>query len=91
MAHGHKTGARTAGTPNKITTEIKANIAALVDDNFEQFSNDLKQLSPEKRVISYLKLLEFVLPRQREIAQTIESDVNIVRVNQNQEDYYSIV
>ena len=66
MAYGHKTGGRTAGTPNKVTGDIKARIAALIDEQFDTISSDLEQLEPKERVTAYLKFLEYVLPKQRE-------------------------
>lgn len=66
MANGHKTGGRTAGTPNKITTDIKSRIAALIDQQFDAIIDDLSALEPKDRVATYLKFLEYVVPKQRE-------------------------
>ena len=66
MAHGHKTGGRTAGTPNKVTSDLKSRIAALIDERFDTISSDLELLEPKDRVTAYLKFLEYVLPKQRE-------------------------
>lgn len=66
MAAGIKTGGRKAGTPNKATADVKARIAALIDAQFDQITDDLEQLEPKERVTAYLKFLEYVLPKQRE-------------------------
>jgi hypothetical protein len=66
MALGQKTGGRTAGTPNKVTSDLKSRIAALMDEQFDTITTDLEQLEPKDRVTAYLKLLEYVLPKQRE-------------------------
>ncbi len=66
MAYGQKTGGRTAGTPNKVTSDIKTKIAALIDEQFDAITADLEQLEPKDRVTAYLKFLEYVLPKQRE-------------------------
>jgi hypothetical protein len=66
MALGQKTGGRKAGTPNKVTGNIKTRISVLIDDKFDSISNDLNELEPKERVVAYLKFLEFVLPKQRE-------------------------
>ena len=66
MAHGHKTGGRTAGTPNKVSSDIKTKIAALIDEQFDAITADLADLEPKERVTAYLKFLEYVLPKQRE-------------------------
>ena len=66
MAHGQKTGGRTAGTPNKVTSDLKSRIATLIDNQFDAITTDLEQLDPKDRVTAYLKFLEYVLPKQRE-------------------------
>jgi hypothetical protein len=42
MAHGHKT----AGTPNKLTANLKSRIAALLDTQFDTVIEDLDALEP---------------------------------------------
>lgn len=69
MAHGHKTGGRTAGTPNKVTSDVKNRIAALIEQQFDTITADLATLEPKDRVTAYLKFLEYVLPKQKEIKQ----------------------
>ena len=66
MAHGKKTGGRTAGTPNRITGDLKSRITALLDEQFDTIADDLEALEPKDRVTAYLKLVEYVLPKQRE-------------------------
>lgn len=66
MAYGQKTGGRTAGTPNKVTTDIKVRIAALIDERFDRIAERLEQLDPKDEIAAYVKLLEFILPKQRE-------------------------
>ena len=66
MAYGQKTGGRKAGTPNKVTSDLKDRIVALIDERFDSIAYDMELLEPKDRVASYLKLLEYVLPKQRE-------------------------
>lgn len=66
MAHGKKTGGRTAGTPNKATGDLKGRIAALIDEQFDTIAADLDVLEPKDRITAYLKLMEYILPKQRE-------------------------
>ncbi|GAB3509300.1 hypothetical protein GCM10027341_46150 [Spirosoma knui] len=82
MAHGYKTGGRTAGTPNKVTSDIKSKIAALVGEQFEAITADLEQLEPKDRVTVYLKFLEYVLPKQRE--QKIDVNTRLDSLNDEQ-------
>ena len=66
MAYGRKTGGRTVGTPNKVTTDLKTRIANLIDNQFDTIQADLDTLEPKDRVTAYLKFMEYVLPKQRE-------------------------
>ena len=66
MAQGIKTGGRTAGTPNKVTSDLRSRIATLIDEQFDTVAADLDELEPKDRVTAFLKFLEYVLPKQRE-------------------------
>ena len=55
MAYGIKTGGRKAGTPNKITTEVKNKLVELIDGTIEELSS--KNLT----VANKIKLLEIAL------------------------------
>ncbi|RAJ95418.1 hypothetical protein LX87_03163 [Larkinella arboricola] len=61
-----KTGGRKVGTPNRTTSTIKERIAQLVDEKFDSIIDDLEKLDPQERVTVYLRLLEYVIPKQRE-------------------------
>ena len=39
MAYGIKTGGRKAGTPNKITTEVKNKLVELIDGTIDELSS----------------------------------------------------
>lgn len=58
---GH--GGRPKGASNKVTTSLRANVQKLLEDNFEQVTQDLKKLSPKERADLWCKLLEFALPK----------------------------
>ena len=55
MAYGIKTGGRTKGTPNKITTEVKNKLVELIDGTIEELS------STNLTVVNKIKLLEIAL------------------------------
>ena len=55
MAYGIKTGGRTKGTPNKITTEVKNKLVELIDGTIEELSS--ANLSTANKI----KLLEIAL------------------------------
>ena len=55
MAYGIKTGGRKAGTPNKVTTEVKNKLVELIDGTIEELS------STNLTVVNKIKLLEIAL------------------------------
>jgi hypothetical protein len=64
---GTKFGGREAGTPNRLTSELRVRISDFLTDNFDQVQTDFKTLDPEKRIMIYEKLLSFVLPKMQSI------------------------
>lgn len=58
---------------SKTTIETKLYILDLIRDQYPKFSNELSSLSGQSYVNSYLQLLKFIVPMQRSISQTIES------------------
>lgn len=69
MSRG-KAGGRTAGTPNKVTADLRNTIKKIIEDNIEQVSVDIASLSPKDRVAIIEKLLQYVIPK----VQAIEFD-----------------
>lgn len=61
-----KTGGRQPGSINRTTTDIKSRIANFIDEQFDSIADDMSQLEPKERVTAYLKLMEYVVPKQRE-------------------------
>lgn len=59
---------RPKGKPNKVTTELKAWISKIVEDNKEQVINDLKELEPKDRLAIIEKLMQYVVPKQQSIS-----------------------
>ena len=55
MAYGIKTGGRTKGTPNKVTSEVKSKLQLLIDNTIEELS------STNLNVANKIKLLEIAL------------------------------
>jgi len=58
---------RPAGKPNKITGEVKQWIFNFIQNNKADFEKDYKSLDPEKRVMLFEKLLQYVIPRQQSV------------------------
>jgi hypothetical protein len=64
---GHpKYAGRAKGTPNKSTTNLKSSILSIVEKSFETIEDDLQDMETKEKVGFVLKLIEYVLPKQRE-------------------------
>lgn len=60
-----KTGGRKAGTPNKITQDLREKFKFLIEDNMDKLQNDIEQLEPKDRIKAIIDLSRFVLPTLR--------------------------
>lgn len=73
---GHpKSGGRKKGTPNRTTSELKANIAALLDTYFAEGNpdqltarTDLRDMTPTDRIKAFIALASFVIPKQQSVS-----------------------
>ena len=75
-----KTGGRQKGTPNKVTKALKAQLMGFVTDNFDAFIEDLNNMYPQDRAKLYVKIFEFVLPKQQQIDLDGEVQINALNV-----------
>jgi len=62
---------------SKITQETKRYILDLVREQYPKFTSELESLHGQNYVNSYLQLLKFIMPMQRSVTQTIESQNEI--------------
>lgn len=69
---GIKTGGRQAGTPNKVTAEVKKAIAQVVQDEVHKLSERMDELTAKERIDVLTKLLPYTLPRITERNMTTE-------------------
>lgn len=63
---GKKTGGRTKGVPNKVTTEVRALFAGIVERNaskVEEWINKVAETDPGRAADLFFKLSEFHLPK----------------------------
>jgi len=60
---GKKTGGRVAGTPNKVTSELRKTLKAIVASELESLPGTLVELSPRERLDLLIKLLPFCMPK----------------------------
>lgn len=72
---GQKFGGRKKGTPNKDTAQLRERIENLLEDNWDEILEDMKQLSPKDRIDTYTKLLEYALPKLSRMEASIENDM----------------
>jgi hypothetical protein len=68
---------RTKGAPNKSTAEIKEIITRVVGNQLELLESDLTKIrkqSPARAAEIYMKMVDYVLPKQTKI--DIEGEIN---------------
>ena len=65
MAKGKKTGGRVAGTPNKVTADVKKCMSRLLTDysNSELFEKDWFDLEPKDRMQMFERMSCYVVPK----------------------------
>ena len=66
MEQRPKYGGRQKGSLNRIPSNLKATIQGIVERQFETLEEDLEQMDAKDKVSLVLKLVEYVLPKQRE-------------------------
>ena len=57
---------RPAGTPNKLTREVREKIATALESGLETFEDDLKALDPKDRLNILAKFAAFIIPRPQQ-------------------------
>ena len=77
MAHGYKTGGRSAGTPNKKTSIGKL-VEQLLEKELTNINNYLNNLNNKERIEVILKLLPFATPKlTRQEKQGVEEQPDL--------------
>ena len=56
-------GGRQKGTPNKVTGDLRAFVAKLIDDQWEQMISDLQALEPKDRLLMIERFMQYVIPK----------------------------
>jgi hypothetical protein len=63
MAKGVKHGGRKAGTPNKVSSELKEVLSSYCLNEFQYLNANIEKLTLSERLVFFLKVLPFVLPK----------------------------
>jgi hypothetical protein len=63
MAKGYKTGGRSAGTPNKLTRELRSGLKNILSDEIEKLPHHFQKLESKDRIELLIKLLPYALPK----------------------------
>lgn len=75
--HTGNPNGRPKGSPNKVTTNMRSWLAALIDDNRPQIIKDLAALEPRDRLTILERLMQYTLPK----IQSIEQDITMTDLN----------
>lgn len=60
------------GVGNKSTASLKKRLTQLLEDQFDTVLDNMEQLEAKDHVSAYIKLLEYCVPKQRNITETID-------------------
>lgn len=71
---GKKTGGRVAGTPNKVTSELRKTLKGIVAGELESLPGTLGELPPRERLDLLIKLLPFCMPKVNQISGSYDAD-----------------
>ncbi len=70
---GKKTGGRAAGTPNKITIELRKTLEGIIAGELASLPQTLGELPPKERIDLVIKLLPFCMPKVNTINGTYDT------------------
>jgi hypothetical protein len=71
---GKKTGGRIAGTPNKVTSELRKTLKSIIAAELDALPQTLTDLPARERLDLVIKLLPFCLPKVNTISGTYDRD-----------------
>ena len=71
---GKKTGGRVAGTPNKVSSELRKMLKGIIAGELETLPATLETLPARERIELVIKLLPFCLPKVDSIGCTYDSN-----------------
>ncbi len=71
---GKKTGGRTSGTPNKVTSELRKTLKQVIAAELDALPETLGELPARERLELLIKLMPFCLPKVDSINGTYDSE-----------------
>lgn len=74
---GVKTGGRKAGTPNRITKELRETLKGVIDAELSQIAGTLEKLPARDRLDVVIKLMPYCLPRVESINGTYDVPLDV--------------
>lgn len=89
MATGFKTGGRSAGTPNKTTSELRNIIQSFLDKNVEELQKNFDLLEPKDKLSFIEKMLQYSLPKMNSVKMDLENtprEIQFINVSKQYPD-----
>lgn len=80
-----KTGGRQAGTPNKVTGNLREFVSDLIDRNRDKIEDDISKLQAKDRLLIMEKLMSYVMPKKSESTIEVTEPLEIVFVSSGHE------
>lgn len=74
---GKKFGGRQKGTPNKLTSELRAVLKNLIHEELETLQERMDLLDPKERLEVVVKLLPYALPKVSPASHTTDEPLTI--------------
>ena len=63
---------RKKGAQNKVTTDMRLWVSALIDGNRDRLEDDLKAVEPYQRLAILEKLMQYCIPKMQSIDATVQ-------------------
>jgi hypothetical protein len=71
---GKKTGGRIAGTPNKLTKELRTTLKGIIAGELDVLPQTFEQLPAKERLELLIKMLPYCLPKVDSIGGNYDSE-----------------
>src|SRR5215472_3429996 len=85
MINRQKTGGRAKGTPNKVTAEVRAGIAAFAEANvgkLQSWLDAVAEKDPARALDLFVRLLEYHVPKlaRTEVTQDAPEETETIKI-----------